>query len=226
MYFRGILAEGQFLHCILSNARSFSVTAQEYLSRLIFLSLNHKSLFFRRPTYFFEVCGKSGGPQASLSFLRRKCVLRSLFSRVRASGAKVRLNLISRQNQSHLMMQSRKVARTDLIKKAQETITGTATGTTKSNRFNEQNRNSFQSLLIKDKPYKGNHFTRFTATSLLYQLRRPNQIFVMLLACEQVPWGPLGAGTAESPFCSPPGSQSSPEKLLAGYVTGCSRLYM
>ena len=42
----------------------------------------------------------------------------------------------------------------------------------------------------------------------------------MLLACEQVPRGPLGAGTGESPFCSPPSSQSSPEKLLAGYVTG------
>ena len=116
MYFRGILAEGQFLHCLLSNARSFSVTAQEYLSGLIFLSLNHKSLFFRRPIYFFEVCGKSGGPQASLSFLRHKCVLSSLFSRVRGSGANVRLNLISRQNQSHSTTQSREVARTNLKK--------------------------------------------------------------------------------------------------------------
>lgn len=122
---------------------------------------------------------------------------------MRASGTNVRPNLISRQNQSQATTQFREIAKTDLIKEASETITSTATGTTKSNRFNEQNSNSFKSLLIKDKPYKDHLFNRFTATNLLHQLRRPNQIFVNLLACEQVPWGPSGAGTAESPFCSP-----------------------
>ena len=131
---------------------------------------------------------------------------------------------------------------------------------------------------MKDKPHKGHLFNRFTPTNLLYQLRWPKQISVMFIpACEQVPRGPLGTGTAESPFCPPPpvpevpqrncsqaillavtalhvsgafrdgigqrqrwkalwgplrqemgeisplvlpGSQSSPEKLLAGYVTG------
>ena len=47
---------------------------QEYLLELILISESQIILVFAALFTFFEVCGKSDGPKASLSCLRLKCV--------------------------------------------------------------------------------------------------------------------------------------------------------
>ena len=55
IYFQTIFAEGQFLHCPISNARSFTVTAPGISLGVNYKSLNHK-LFLFSPLYllFFK----------------------------------------------------------------------------------------------------------------------------------------------------------------------------
>ena len=65
MYFRRILAEGQFLLCPLSNVRVFTKTVRGISFGVNFKSLNPKSFLFLPPYLLFLKL---------LSCLRRKCV--------------------------------------------------------------------------------------------------------------------------------------------------------
>ena len=123
------------LSTVLSNARSFTVTAKEYLSGLIFFISKSQIVIFLRLIYFFEVCGKSGGPKASLSCIRRKCVLSSLSERgERAAESNFPPKPKSGDDAFPRGCKNGPYKRS---------LTSTAAGTTKSNRFNEQNSNSF-----------------------------------------------------------------------------------